>query len=123
VVEDNTLNQLVAEATLTRMGYEVHSVANGAEALEAIAAMSYSVILMDCHMPVMDGFEATRRIRSDRRARVSGTPIVALTADALDGDRERCLEAGMDDYMTKPVSAAQLAAAVKRWAGSVSAPR
>jgi CheY-like chemotaxis protein len=69
-------------------------------------------------MPVMDGFEATRRIRGDVESAGARTPIVALTADALAGDRERCLESGMDDYMTKPVRAAQLAAAVRRWAGS-----
>jgi len=76
---------------------------------------------MDCHMPVMDGFEATRCIRDEARGQRPRTPIVALTADALAGDRERCLDAGMDDYMTKPVSAAQLADAVKRWAGEASA--
>jgi len=74
---------------------------------------------MDCHSPLMDGFEATRRIREDE-ARSDGThtPIVALTALALAGDRERCLDSGMDDYMTKPVRTAQLAAAVQRWAGA-----
>ena len=71
-------------------------------------------------MPGMDGFEATRHIRDDSRGPGARTPIVALTADALAGDRERCIAAGMDDYMTKPVRAAQLAAAVQRWAGGVS---
>ncbi|MGZ5278237.1 MAG: response regulator, partial [Caldimonas sp.] len=70
-----------------------------------------------CHMPVMDGYEATRRIREDERASGAHTPIVALTADALAGDRERCLESGMDDYMTKPISSALLAAALERRAG------
>jgi CheY-like chemotaxis protein len=77
---------------------------------------------MDCHMPVMDGFEATRRIRDAEAARRGArVPIVALTADALAGDRERCLEAGMDDYMTKPVSSAMLANAVERWTGRKTA--
>ena len=72
-------------------------------------------------MPGLDGFEATRRIRAEADAEAPRTPIVALTADALAGDRERCLASGMDDYMTKPVSSAQLAAAVQRWAGSGAA--
>jgi CheY-like chemotaxis protein len=78
---------------------------------------------MDCHMPVMDGFEATRHIRDDETLRGAGhTPIVALTADALAGDRERCLEAGMDDYLTKPVSSATLGSTVERWTGRKTAP-
>ena len=98
------------------------SSSDGEAACDAAARGRYDLVFMDCHMPVMDGFEATRRIR-ERGAAAPGarTPIVALTADALAGDRERCLDAGMDDYMTKPVSAAQLAAAVQRWTGSASA--
>jgi len=117
VVEDNSLNQLVAEGILSRLGYEVRSVVNGVEALEAVESFRYSAILMDCHMPVMDGFEATRRIREEEARMDVHTPIVALTADALAGDRERCLACGMDDYMTKPVKSALLAAAVQRWTG------
>ena len=97
----------------------VDVVEDGDAACSAATHKRYDLVFMDCHMPVMDGFEAARRIRDDE-ARTDGThtPIVALTALALAGDRERCLEAGMDDYMTKPVRAAQLAAAVQRWAGA-----
>ena len=96
--------------------------ADGNAALGAATRRRYDLILMDCHMPQMDGFEATRRIRDDEFERSRGhTPIVALTADALAGDRERCLESGMDDYMTKPVSSAMLAACVERWTGRKTA--
>ena len=104
------------EAMLSRLGCEVEVAADGAAACDAAARGRYDMILMDCHMPVMDGFEATRRIREhEAQRRAARTPIVALTADALAGDRERCLQAGMDDYMTKPVSTATLAGAVERW--------
>ena len=95
-----------------------------AAACDAAARTRYDIVFMDCHMPVMDGFDAARRIRADEARRDGAhTPIVALTALALAGDRERCLSAGMDDYMTKPVRAAQLAAAVQRWAGAEPASR
>lgn len=114
VVEDNEVNQLVARATVTKFGYAVDVVADGAEAVAATARSQYAAILMDCHMPVMDGFEATRVIR-ERDGKQSRLPIIAMTAGALDGDRERCLAAGMDDYLSKPVDAAELEAALARW--------
>ncbi|MBB6403200.1 PAS domain S-box protein [Arthrobacter sp. AZCC_0090] len=114
VVEDNEVNQLVACEMVTKLGYQAEVAANGAEAVSAIAAHSYAAVLMDCHMPVMDGFEATRSIRAqgNRSARL---PIIAMTAGAQDEDRERCLSAGMDDYLSKPVDLAALDEALKRW--------
>ena len=123
LAEDDAINQMVVEAMLTRLGCQVELAQDGAAACAATARQRYDMILMDCHMPVMDGFEATRRIRDDEaRRRSARTPIVALTADALAGDRERCLEAGMDDYLTKPVSSATLAATVERWTGRKTVP-
>jgi CheY-like chemotaxis protein/HPt (histidine-containing phosphotransfer) domain-containing protein len=114
VVEDNEVNQLVARATVSRLGYAVDVVSNGVEALSATAGFRYAAVLMDCHMPVMDGFEATRRIRQ-RDGMHPRLPIIAMTAGALDGDLERCLAAGMDDYLAKPVDAAALQATLVRW--------
>lgn len=114
VVEDNEVNQLVARATVSRLGYAVDVVSNGVEALSATAGFRYAAVLMDCHMPLMDGFEATRRIRQ-RDGMHPRLPIIAMTAGALDGDRERCLAAGMDDYLAKPVDAAALQATLVRW--------
>jgi len=118
VVEDDAVNQMVLQAMLEQVGCRVEVVADGEAACEAAARTRYDVVFMDCHMPSMDGFAATRRIREEEVQRgATRTPIVALTALALAGDRERCLDAGMDDYMTKPVRAAELAAAVRRWTG------
>lgn len=119
VVEDNALNQLVAEGVVSRLGYDVDIVANGAEALEAITSADYSAILMDCHMPVMDGFTATQEIR---RSEGDGArlPIIAMTAGAMAEDRERCLAAGMDDYVSKPVNINAIQEALARWTGNGS---
>ena len=114
VVEDNAINQLVAEGIVTKLGYQVDIVANGAEALIAEAACRYVAVLMDCHMPVMDGFDATRQIRT-REAGARRIPIIAMTASVMDEDRERCLAAGMDDYVTKPVNIKTLDAMLEFW--------
>ena len=121
LAEDDAVSQMVVIAMLEKMGCVVDVVDDGDAACSAVAQKRYDLVFMDCHMPVMDGFDATRCIRDPARGDDTRTPIVALTADALAGDRERCLAAGMDDYMTKPVSMAQLAAAVQRWAGRAAA--
>jgi CheY-like chemotaxis protein len=114
LVEDNPVNQKVALGLLRRLGYEADAVSSGIEALEAARAGSYSAILMDCQMPGMDGFEATAAIRR-LEGPMSRAPIIALTANAMPGDRERCLRAGMDDYIPKPVQIDKLSEVLERW--------
>ena len=116
LVEDNPINQKVALALLQRLGYPADVAENGEQALERLAGQRYDLVLMDCRMPVMDGYAATRAIRSQSRAtRQPQIPIIAMTANAMEGDREAALAAGMDDYLSKPVSPPLLAAALQRW--------
>ncbi|MDH3590751.1 MAG: ATP-binding protein, partial [Planctomycetota bacterium] len=114
VVEDNVVNQRVAVRMLEKIGCTVQLACDGREAVDAIAAGSFDLVFMDCMMPEMDGFEATRVIRSREPAGVH-VPVIALTANAVSGDKERCLEAGMDDFVAKPVKRAALVAALGRW--------
>jgi len=117
LAEDNPVNVEVASAMLRGLGMEVACASNGEEALAAVRAGDYDLVLMDCMMPVMDGMAATAEIRrlEQQRGRVRATPIVAITANALQGDRERCLAAGMDDYISKPFSQQALADTLGRW--------
>jgi CheY-like chemotaxis protein len=114
VAEDNPVNQRVAARLLEHLGIRADVVSDGYEAIESLARQAYALVLMDCQMPELDGFEATARIRSGE-TNGSRIPIIAMTASAMRGDRERCLAAGMDDYVSKPVRIEDLKTVVVRW--------
>jgi two-component system, sensor histidine kinase and response regulator len=114
IVEDSPVNRLVAAHVLERLGYRSHVVNDGREALQALASQHYDAVLMDCQMPDIDGYEATRELRR-REQGLRRTPVIAMTAHAMTGDRAKCLEAGMDDYITKPVRSQTLADVLRRW--------
>ncbi|HNV27262.1 MAG TPA: response regulator, partial [Nitrospira sp.] len=114
LVEDNPVNQKVACKMLEKLGYRVDVASNGQEAVAAHERMRYPLIFMDCQMPEVDGFEATALIRK-MEGKSAHTPIVAMTANAMQGDRERCLEAGMDDYVAKPVRPKDLQTVLDTW--------
>ncbi|MEI6874143.1 MAG: response regulator, partial [Spirochaetota bacterium] len=120
LAEDNATNQFVALKILEKIGYKADAVADGSEVLAALALIPYDLILMDCQMPGMDGFESTRQIRT-LPAPAGTIPIIAMTANAMRGDRERCIEAGMDDYLSKPVEPGKLAALLGKWLPAVEA--
>ncbi|MBE2314851.1 response regulator [Solirubrobacter sp. CPCC 204708] len=120
VVEDNVVNQRVVQAMLDKRGYTVECANNGREALSMLAVRSYALVFMDCQMPEMDGYAATAAIRSRERG-TDRLPIVAMTAHAMKGDRERCLAAGMDDYLSKPLRPEELDATLERMLGGVAA--
>jgi signal transduction histidine kinase/CheY-like chemotaxis protein len=113
VAEDNVVSQKVAVKQLQKMGYNPDVAANGLEVMQALHRIRYDVVMMDCHMPEMDGYEATRRIRQSK-SEIAQVKIIAMTANAMQGDREKCLEAGMDDYVSKPVKMEEMKAALDR---------
>jgi len=114
LAEDNSINRKLALKLLETLGYKVDVAVNGREAVEAVQSQEYGLVLMDCQMPEMDGYEATRLIRAGGK-KYSSIPILALTANAMFGDREKCIAAGMDDYLTKPIDRAELAAKLEQY--------
>jgi PAS domain S-box-containing protein len=121
LVEDNPLNQHVTRSILERANYECDLASSGREALQTLEQQEYDLVLMDCQMPVMDGYETTRKIRG-RETTASHIPIIAITAHAMKGERERCLEAGMDDYLVKPAPPEKLLHRVERWLSEPGRP-
>lgn len=121
IVEDNRVNQKVAAGMLKKLGYSSEIAANGIEALSKLTENDFELILMDCQMPEMDGFEATREIRLKEQGTNRHTPVVAMTAHVADGDEAKCLAAGMDDYLAKPVRLEDLSARLRRWIGTAQA--
>ena len=116
LAEDNIINQKVAQNILKKLGYTADVVADGGEAVQALEMIDYDLVLMDCMMPEMNGFEATAMIRNTASKVLNhNIPIIAMTANAMKGDHEKCIEAGMDDYMSKPVKKTELSVMLAKW--------
>ncbi len=115
LVEDNQVNQKLILLFLKKLGYQAETVSNGREAVKASSSNQYALILMDCDMPEMDGFEATIAIRHHEQGTGRHIPIIALTASVMKGDKEKCFAAGMDDFLGKPMNLQDLRAMIERW--------
>ena len=115
LVEDNIVNQKIADAMIQKMGFCSVIAANGQEALDELRKGGYSLVFMDIQMPVMDGYEATRAIRAAANESFRDIPIVAMTANAMTGDRETCLASGMNDYIAKPISIGMVSEMIRKW--------
>ena len=122
LVEDNAMNRLVATRMLAKLGYRVDVAVDGREAITAINVENYDAVLMDCQMPEMDGYEATRHLRDAEAGTGRHLPIIAMTAAAMQGDRDKCIEAGMDDYITKPVTVGAINVVLDRWIAPPPSP-
>jgi len=114
LVEDNSINQMIAKTMIEKLGHTVIVADNGLKAVDICENELFDIIFMDIHMPVMDGFNATKLIR-DNKGQSATKPIIAITANALQGDREQCLAAGMDDFLTKPINQQKLHEMLIRW--------
>ena len=115
VAEDNTINQKVARGILEKMGFEVLIVATGRDVVPTLIKHRCDLVLMDCQMPEMDGYEATMELRRSDLKFVRSIPVIAMTASAIKGDKERCLAAGMNDYLSKPMKPAELSRMLQKW--------
>ena len=123
LAEDNPVNQMVARGMLDWLGCETRVARDGREALDLLAADRFDIVLMDCQMPELDGLEACRIVRERERTQgASRQSIIAVTANAMEGDRETCLAAGMDDYLSKPFSVEQLRTVLERWISPAERP-
>jgi CheY-like chemotaxis protein len=118
VAEDNELNQILAVRMLERRGYRTEVADNGRQALAMLERQRYAAVLMDCQMPELSGYDTTQQLRQREQGR-AGTPVIAMTAGVLRGDREQCLASGMDDYLTKPIKPAELDRLLRRWAPKI----
>ncbi len=116
LVDDNVINQKIALKIMSKMGFQADVAQNGREAIEILSQAAYDLVFMDCQMPVLDGYEATRIIRGETSRTINpGVPIVAMTAHAMEGAREECIAAGMDDYIAKPVTPDAIAEMIRKW--------
>jgi two-component system, sensor histidine kinase and response regulator len=116
LVDDNVINQKIALKIVDKMGYRADVAQNGQEAIEALNQVAYNLVFMDCQMPILDGYEATRIIRNETSSTINPkVPIVAMTAHAMKGAKEECMAAGMDDYISKPITPDTIAEMIRKW--------